>query len=319
MPSTAPIKIQVVFRGDDRHPLEDHVFTSGLHPKKPQLKDGSRPNKTSRVCVSNQLAVAALFPFTCENKDIKSWAHSNTWIYILRVPETEDYNHYTKENLLPMILSEETIKETREQYQLWDTLRRSKTAALPGSAFRQYQSIYQPFINHLERRFRLLYGDEANVEKVLSPEIVGAIRCERKFSKKSGFDGGIFRLHEYISNPNYLDAKIAQQTRQQMSALSYKWMQMPMPGNAFSNMDKDILDKLNAEPPFKSIMLGMQEKAEQSSKNNNRTILTTTPYVALDSIGFWCRPSEKKLTEKETAIPANEVRANDALLHTYKR
>jgi hypothetical protein len=308
MPSTDPIKIPIkaACRGDTRDPREHDIFTLGFNsraPEQPRLKSNKTPNELSRICFSNDMAVASIFPPEIDN----------TWIYFLRVPETDDYDHYTQDNVLSTILSDQTKAQVRVSWSLYVQQRLAGAAISP---------MIGEFSDYLESLFCFLYGNEANTKRVLFSEIVGAVRCERKFLGAEVYDGGIFRLHEYLPNPHFQDAKIAQQTRNEISAMSYKWMQMPMPGNAFSNMKKETLDKLGAEPLFKIIMSNLQKKAEQRSKINNQAILAaSTPCRVLDSVGFWCRKpsSEKKSTEKEIAIPANEVRANNVTLHTYKR
>lgn len=77
----------VEYRGDSRHPTDDNIFETGFIPKdvsQPMYTKNQVPNPISRTCITHQLSVASLFPFSEKQ-------NQNTWIYILHIQHSDDY------------------------------------------------------------------------------------------------------------------------------------------------------------------------------------------------------------------------------------
>src|SRR5689334_10109457 len=82
------------YRGDSRHPIDDHIFAKGFitrdRTKSAVKDDGVAPNPISRICFTHQLRVASLFPLPNQNNA----QSESTWIYVLKIPQSEDYSDF---------------------------------------------------------------------------------------------------------------------------------------------------------------------------------------------------------------------------------
>lgn len=92
----------MTFRGDNRHPIKDKVFESGFQPRfpdQPHYVEGFKPNPNSRICFTYKPDVAALFPL--------EEYQMGTWVYVLHIPKTDDYDEYTPKLLTHVKTSED--------------------------------------------------------------------------------------------------------------------------------------------------------------------------------------------------------------------
>ncbi len=121
-----------------------------------------------------------------------------------------------------------------------------------------------------------MYGREANLPFVPSSQIVGAVKCNRKFlDKKRLAMGGIFRLTEYIPNEHFGDHTLAAEIKKEIADLSGKWKLMPVPADEFQRVGFEKLTEMcvtAGSPGLLTVIKEFYDAREKSHPANEAII-----------------------------------------------
>lgn len=108
-------------------------------------------------------------------------------------------------------------------------------------------------IDHWFKHLSMLYAEEANVKEIKPSQIIGAMKCKRViFSKEPIYEGGIYKLVEYVANPHFKNPdeeiqKIIQENQNKM----HQWQSIATFPNSMSllssNALEDIINKVIAK------------------------------------------------------------------------
>lgn len=182
---------RIGFRGDDRDPINDKIFDTGLQPRQASTPIQYRAascdtNKASAVCFTWRLSASTYFPLDPKKE--------TAWIYVLKIDlsdASKDSIFYSRLNLLKRT-TKEIFNETK-----------SNISNIHGAQYLDSLLLNKTYVPKQVSTY--LFADEMAAKQIPPQDILFAVKCVRAFNDTNHLKKGVkYQLvGPIIDNPNF--------------------------------------------------------------------------------------------------------------------